>query len=383
MTENPHPRGTLTVVGTGIVSIGQLTLQAMGHIRTADIVCYVLAEPVTERWLLDNSHDAEDLSRYYDEGSTRADSYRLMASRIQHHVRAGRRVAAVFYGHPGVFVDPAHRAIRQAREEGFEARMLPGVSAEDCLFADLGFDPGKTSCETFEATEMLIHGRRPSLDTHVIIWQIGVVGNLGFQSTNVPSDLIALTDYLLEDYPSDHVVTHYQCAQYAVCDSVIQRVALTDLPRISPTGASTLYVPPVRPRPSDQSMAARLDIAPQPVAASSDELATSSLPAHQWYVPVAPGRSRIADLLMKLAENPNELTAYRAAPRSYLVTAGLDPVEQWAILSKNHRAIGECARRGSGPPAAVALGLATSEGEARSYSTTDDGRLMRPKRSPG
>ena len=64
-----------------------------------------------------------------------------MAEAILEPVRAGKRVCAAFYGHPGVFVLPSHDAISRARAEGFEATMLPGVSAEDCLVADLGVDP--------------------------------------------------------------------------------------------------------------------------------------------------------------------------------------------------------------------------------------------------
>jgi hypothetical protein len=57
------------------------------------------------------------------------------------YVRAGHNVIGIFYGHPGVFVSPAHRAIAIAREEGFKAKMLLGISAEDVLFTDLGVDP--------------------------------------------------------------------------------------------------------------------------------------------------------------------------------------------------------------------------------------------------
>jgi precorrin-2 methylase len=56
-------------------------------------------------------------------------------------VREGLNVCAAFYGHPGVFVYASHQSIRLARAEGFEAQMLPGISAEDCVFADLGIDP--------------------------------------------------------------------------------------------------------------------------------------------------------------------------------------------------------------------------------------------------
>ena len=40
--------------------------------------------------------------------------------------------------HPGVYVAPSHETVLRARAEGYPARMLPGISSEDCLFADLG-----------------------------------------------------------------------------------------------------------------------------------------------------------------------------------------------------------------------------------------------------
>ena len=91
-------------------------------------------------------------------------------------VRAGRDVLGIFYGHPGVFVSPYHRAIALAREEGYKARMLPGVSAEDYMFADLEFDPSQYGCMTCEATEVLLRDRPLNPSVHNIIWQVGGVG---------------------------------------------------------------------------------------------------------------------------------------------------------------------------------------------------------------
>ena len=77
------------------------------------------------------------------EGRSRLDTYQDMVDRILACVREGSDVCVAFYGHPGVFVYPSHEAIKRARIEGYKATMLPGISAEDCLFADLGIDPGK------------------------------------------------------------------------------------------------------------------------------------------------------------------------------------------------------------------------------------------------
>ena len=91
-------------------------------------------------------------------------------------VRLGYDVLGIFYGHPGVFVSPSHLAIAKARQEGYKAKMLPGVSAEDYMFADLGFDPSIYGCMTCEATELLIRNRSLNPAVTNIIWQVGAVG---------------------------------------------------------------------------------------------------------------------------------------------------------------------------------------------------------------
>jgi len=58
--------------------------------------------------------------------------------------------------------------------------MLPGISAEDCLFADLGIDPSFMGCQTVEATDLLLRNRPLITSGHVLIWQVGVVGDPGF-----------------------------------------------------------------------------------------------------------------------------------------------------------------------------------------------------------
>ena len=82
----------------------------------------------------------------------------------------------IFYGHPGVFVSPSRRALSIARKEGYEAKMLPGISSEDYMFADLEFDPAVHGCCAYEATQLLL--REVALDTAMsnIIWQVGGVG---------------------------------------------------------------------------------------------------------------------------------------------------------------------------------------------------------------
>ena len=172
--------GRLVVVGSGIKSIGQFTLEAVAEIKRADRVFFAVADPATEAFILENNPGAVDLYPLYDDGKHRSDTYVQMAEVLLRDVRKGYYVVGVFYGHPGVFVNPSHRAIAIARSEGFDAVMYAGVSAEDCLFAEIGIDPSRPGCQTVEATDLLIRNRPLLTDSHVIIFQVGCVGLMGF-----------------------------------------------------------------------------------------------------------------------------------------------------------------------------------------------------------
>jgi uncharacterized protein YabN with tetrapyrrole methylase and pyrophosphatase domain len=258
------PTGSLTIVGTGIQLAGHLTLAAKAWIEQADKVLFAVADPLTAKWLRELNPAAEALP-YNTNNHRRRETYREIVERILAEVRRGGKVCAVFYGHPGVFADPAHQAIRQARREGFIAQMLPGISAEDCLFADLGLDPGKNGCQSFEATDFLIRQRKFDPCTALILWQIAMVGTLGFfQSGNHIHGLTVLSEVLATHYGFDYEVTVYEAAIYPTFEPVIQPVPLSKLPEAQVCEVSTLYVPPKAPALVDNEMMARLKMSLAP-----------------------------------------------------------------------------------------------------------------------
>jgi uncharacterized protein YabN with tetrapyrrole methylase and pyrophosphatase domain len=167
-----------------------------------------------------------------------------MVEEILAPVRAGRRTCAAFYGHPGVFVLPSHVAIAQARQEGFEAEMLPGVSAEDCLFADLGVDPSTAGCQSYEATRFLEW--RPAIEPRaaLVLWQVGVAGSANHTAEPQAPALGALVDALRQHYPDDHEVVVYEASSFPGVAPVIRSTPLLELAG-AVTPASTLYVPPL------------------------------------------------------------------------------------------------------------------------------------------
>ena len=239
-------KGELIVAGTGIMLAGQCTLEARNAIAGADIVPCVAGDKLVLQWLRELNPRLAPLDDLYLSSPDRPSAYRAMVENIVQPLASGAVVCAVFYGHPGVFVTPSHEAIAAARARGFPAQMLAGVSAEDCLFADLGVDPGNGGCASYEAHEFFMTARPIDPLAHLVLWQLAALGDTSFSRfQGERAALEALGAVLSEVYPSDHEIVIYEASVLPVRKPSIQRLRLRDIGAASITQASTLYAPPL------------------------------------------------------------------------------------------------------------------------------------------
>ena len=208
---------------------------------------FVVADPATAAWLASLNPRTRSLSGLYRPGVRRDRVYEAMVDEILAAVRGGSRVCAVFYGHPGVYVQPSHEAVRRAREEGLAARMLPAVSAEDCLFADLGVDPGEHGWQSYEATHFLARGVRPEPSASLVLWQVDAIGKRDSSRAPDPRGLHALGRALVALYPPAHEVVFYRASVYPLAEAEMVHVGLADVGSLPVAPAPTLYVPPLTP----------------------------------------------------------------------------------------------------------------------------------------
>lgn len=237
--------GSLVCVGVGMTLGSHITPLARSHIEKADVVFTAVSDGVVELWLARMNPDVRSLQRYYREGKSRLETYREMVDAMLTEVRAGKRVCGAFYGHPGVFAWPTHKAIELARAEGHPAHMEPGISAADCLYADLGIDPGRYGCQHFEASQFMFYRRRVDTAAYLILWQIGVAGDrsLARFATGAPYRGL-LVEVLSRDYDPAHGVILYRAATLAISRPQIVRLPLGGLPEAKCDTDSTLVVPP-------------------------------------------------------------------------------------------------------------------------------------------
>ena len=259
--------GSLACVGLGMTLGSHLGPLARSHIEQADVVFYALSDGIVELWLQRMHADVRSLQSFYQEGSSRMNTYWQMVEAMLVEVRAGKRVCGVFYGHPGVFAWVPHKAIELARDEGYRAHMEPGVSAEDCLYADLGIDPGAYGCQHYEASQLLFYQRRIDPTAYLILWQVGVVGDQSMArfSTNAAYRQV-LVDVLARDYPLNHEGIIYRAATLPIDRPRMERTTLAALPRAVIGMAETVVIPPARPMQANPEILARLDALDRAVA---------------------------------------------------------------------------------------------------------------------
>lgn len=254
--------GSLVCVGTGMTLGAHISPIAQSHIEQADVVFTLMANGFSEKWLADMNTDVRSLQSYYQEGKNRNITYNEMVDAIINEVRAGKKVTAAFYGHPGVFACVSHRAIKKAHNEDLPATMEPGISAEDCLYADLGIDPGKTGCSHYETSQFMFYQRNIDNAGYLILWQVALAGDKSLEKYSTGSAYRKiLVDLLLEHYPADHEVILYQAKGIAIDTMRAEKIALTDLVDAELLMHTTLVIPPSESmKPNDKVLALLADI---------------------------------------------------------------------------------------------------------------------------
>ncbi|GGQ13839.1 SAM-dependent methyltransferase [Shewanella litoralis] len=260
----PIKHGQLICVGTGIQLAGQIGQLSISYIELADVVFSLVPDGFTDRWLSTFNDDVRSLQPYYAQAGeikNRRDSYQQMVDVMLAEVRANKIVVCALYGHPGVFSCVSHMAIEQATLLGFSAKMLAGVSAEACLWADLGIDPGGSGHQSYEATQFMLYQHVPNRCAHLVLWQIALAGEHTLtQFGTTKARIQILVEHLSQWYSLEHEVVIYEAANLAVQSPRVERIALADLPDARLTTISTLLIPPQQALALNPAMLAKLGI---------------------------------------------------------------------------------------------------------------------------
>ena len=254
----------LIVAGTGVKFLSHLTLEVKSLIATSSCILYLLNEPALKNWVARNSKNAISLDSLYFSNSVRSESYHEISKEIFKYLERYEDVCFLTYGHPVFFCSILTELKKQAEREPIEMQILPGISALDCLFADLGVDPSERGMQSYEATEFLVYDRVYSPTTHLVLWQIAVIGathvihnepNFNFQKKG----LSLLVTKLLDQYPETHQVCLYVASQYPHIPFELTKLKLIDIIEVQIPRLATLYIPPAKKKTINQAILRELN----------------------------------------------------------------------------------------------------------------------------
>lgn len=234
---------------------------------------------------------------------------------------------------------------------GIPAKMLPGISAEDCLFADVGIDPAFPGAQTLEATDLLLRNRTLLTDLHVVVWQVGCVGDLGFNRKGYRNqNFHLLIERLQNVYGSDYEIVHYKGAESPLSATLVERLPLSAFlqPDIAKqvTSISTFYIPPKEVQDIDPVMAEKLGLLSTtkgekklhtPPRDRYGPIETDAISAlAQWNVPMGYSRiqmTNIAHYLIKISQDFPSLRQHKSNPAQSMQLFGLSHTEAAIVAS--------------------------------------------------
>ena len=252
------------IVGLGVLNVDHITRETEGVIRRSNEVLYVDTGVATRTYLKTLCSRVTSLfETSYEEDGHRLNAYHRMAARVLDAAMDHPPVAFAMHGHPIVGAYAPFLIRDMARLLGLEVLVLPGVSAMDCLFAELMVDPCVAGMQMYEATDLLLRRRPLQPDVPALIWQIGCVETrLHTTRASRPKRFERLRSHLLRFYPPEHQATAAYSTPHPLMPSTVHRFVLRDICDYAHLlhAGFTLYVPPVHERPvEDHELLRQMD----------------------------------------------------------------------------------------------------------------------------
>ena len=252
------------LVGLGVLNVDQITRETERVIRRSNEVLYVDTGVATRAFLESLCPRVTSLfETSYEEAGHRLNAYHHMAARVLDAALDHPPVTFAMHGHPIIGAYAPFLIKDMAGLLALEVLVLPGISAMDCLSAELMVDPCVAGMQMYEATDLLLRRRPLQPDVPALIWQIGCV-ETSLHTTRVskPVRFERLRSHLLRFYHPGHGVSAVYSTPHPLMPSTVHRFALggiCDYAHLLHSGF-TLFIPPAADRPiEDHELLRRID----------------------------------------------------------------------------------------------------------------------------
>ena len=251
---NNKKKQKLYIVGCGIKFLSHLTLEVKLLIESCDFVLYLVNDPAIKRWIEENSRNSKSLDSLYFDNSDRKSAYNSISNEVIKYTKKNKTTCFVTYGHPLFLSNSSQSLIKEigSNYSDIEVNVLPGISSLDSLCCDLRIDPSMGGMQAYEATDFLKRNYIINKSSHIVLWQIGVIGikKIILQESDLRGDiersnsLKCLKDKLLDIYDDKHPVIIYVASMYQTVPAEICKTELSTLDQVDIPRLATAYIPP-------------------------------------------------------------------------------------------------------------------------------------------
>lgn len=259
-TSMEHPAVDIYILGAGVKTPDQLTLETLGALRRCNVVYTIYPLTENECLQLGISGAIRSLWHLFEASVIRRDTYKMVAETVLKAASLERPVAFLTPGNPIVSDSVAQELLSAGPERGFRVRLLPAVSSLDTVMAVLGFDvsPG---LQIYDSSWFVASNIAPCIHIPCLLLQVTTFGTwFSTMGRRLRAGaLIELRDYLLRFYPSDHVIVFVQSGT-RFSRKETRRVPLGDLGAVHGVIPGSLYIPRLKePLPNNDFIARMTD----------------------------------------------------------------------------------------------------------------------------
>lgn len=234
----------LAVVGSGIKKLHQMSLEAWWLLQDSEVVISNLNDTVAIEYLADNL-DAEliDFSNIYDSenNETRYSTYHdMILCPLEKAKETDGLVTYLSVGHPNIWAWTPYAVKHLGENEwGLNVELLPGISAVDSIYSDLGIDPAQGGVVQYNFTKALQERLELSPRLSFIGW---LFGRFSLDSDATVEDA---KQYLAEQFGPDKMIYIVRMSKNCYTSSAILNIPIRDLDKYDTEEflGTTLVVP--------------------------------------------------------------------------------------------------------------------------------------------
>lgn len=201
----------ISIIGRGMDPKKHLTLEAIDHLKNADVILGIESEVESWREITDTFQlkTIKVIENLYQNGAKDIDNYQAFINLIEKLTFQYDRIALLIAGHPRLGVTFAKLISDKDSLKSINIFYTVGISSFDVMINDLALDPLEEGTAILDANRILLFNLPIIPSINQFIYHICSVGTCltNHQNAAQNNHIELLQQYLLKFYKSDKIIT--------------------------------------------------------------------------------------------------------------------------------------------------------------------------------